>query len=269
MAMSFLPWDDPTTSDPLGFSQTTRKDPLVAHWTIEPDDSLPANAKDPARENRPAWKITVRLEAPADWNLATASSGTSVIKRISSQPLILSFDFRQAFPPLGPGPALETQWKTPGGPVFFRLDPQMSIETITEQPPQETESAGRTGTAALLPWFLLLLAVLIAIGWFCLGFWRSRGSAQTLARKWQASAPASHAPWPEWELWLARVERDWKEFTERKKAVLSADWSELGEILPQARFGRPNNPAWAVMMGKIKIMGRMDSLVKLGAAARR
>lgn len=262
--MSPFLWDDPAARDSLGFSQTTRKEPLVIHWLIEPEATKPANKGDASKENRPSWKITAQLEAPADWTLATASSGTSVIERISSQPLILSFPFQERFPPLGPGPSLDTQWKTPGGPVFFRLEPEMSLAAVTEIPPEELAGPPRPSNV----WAIAFVAILFVFVWLLSRLWRQTNTFK-LARAWHQSAPSDQAPWSEWEQWLAHVEREWKAHAPQNQKSVSLAWRELGQVLPLARFGRPRNPALADTLGKIKILGSLDSLVKLDAVGGR
>lgn len=242
-------------AEPLAWQQTTIFPPLTVRWSITssaPQSGTPA-----------PWKITLELEAPPDWTLATASSGSAVIEKVSGDPLILSFPYSGTFPPIGTGPYLETQWQTGGGPVFLRLDPQMNL-AATIAP----GSTGDPGNPILVkgPENWLVVGAVLGI-MVLLVIWKiltRKPTPEDLARKWSRSMPSASGDWALWEQWLARLSRDWERVNRQPHAVWPLEWTQIGELLPQARFGHPHNPESHEVMGKVKILGRLDNLAKLG-----
>lgn len=242
--------------DPPRWDHTTQTGPVIAHWTIEPGEPQPG-------KTRPGWKVLMELTAPPDWTLATASSGTAVIERVSSQPLILVFTYHQGFPPLAPGPSLDTQWKTPVGTVSLRFDPELSWSATEEVVP----SSPNPSTSWMVDWPLLslglvwvvLLCALANILWI-----RLRQVSHRWARKWWRSQPKPGSPWGDWEIWLAHLDRDHRGRAMPNHPQTGPLWQEIGTLLPDARFGKPENRSWATLMGKLKIMGNLDNLAKQG-----
>lgn len=242
-------------TDPLSWQQTTLFPPLTVRWSIA--SSAPqSGAPTP-------WKITLELEAPPDWTLATASSGSAVIEKVSGDPLILSFNYSGSFPPIGTGPWLETQWQTGAGPVFLRLDPQMNLATMVVKGPTDAP-ANQTPDHTLGNWLVggAILGILVLLVLW--KFLSRKPTSEDLARKWSQTMPSATGDWSLWEQWLARLSRDWERWNQKPHTNWPLEWTQIGELLPRARFGRPHNPESHEVMGKVKILGRLDNLAKLG-----